>query len=100
MVAVFLTYKYGIAAKSSAVYNVTCPLVVPLAVEVTFFLDNPVVCSIPVDVPVFVNVAVVDKDNSSVKRYVLFIVTVAVVVAILFYYLCASCLYLVLPFSL
>ena len=56
-------YKYGIAAKSSAVYKVTCPLAVAFAVEVTFFLDKPVVCSIPVAVPVCVNVAVVDKDS-------------------------------------
>ena len=32
VVSVFLIYKYGIAAKSSAVYSVICPLAVPLAV--------------------------------------------------------------------
>ena len=95
----FLIYKYGIAAKSSAVYSVICPLAVPFAVDVTFFLFKPVVSYTPVFVPFCVNVHVVDKDNSSVNKSVLFIVNVAVVVAILFY-LCASCLYLVLPFSL
>ena len=58
VVSKFLIYKYGIAAKSSAVYSVIWPLAVPLAVESIFFLFKPVVSSIPVDVVVFVSVHV------------------------------------------
>ena len=71
----------------SQAYNVTCPLAVPFAVEVIFFLFKPVVSSIPVAVVVFVRVQVVAKDNSSVSKSVLLIVIVAVVVAIFFYFM-------------
>ena len=79
-------YKYGIAAKSSAVYNVICPLAVPFAVEVIFFLFKPVVSSIPVDVVVFVSVQVVDKENTTYNISSLLYVIVAVVVGIILFF--------------